>query len=491
MKRKLLLILTAITIFFTSSQAVFAYESGTTIKDFEESVFGSNEYKSERHTYSTVNSTTTALLNMIIGCTTCAANVSPETNRGAVGFFASAIGDIYSKKPASTAYYFADLGERLNITQPAYAQGIGFSGLSPLLDLWKYIRNIAYMFFVVVFLIIGFAIMFRAKISPQTVVTIQSAIPKIVVALILVSFSYAIVGLIIDLMYLLIAIVINIFASSGIITLGDDALAIYTGMNFWNLLKEVFSSGYEGITSNLTGILAGGISSLITGGIGAGLFGPIGGLAVVLPALIISIVLLIAVFRIFFSLLSAYINIIISLLVAPIQLMISAIPGQNTFSSWMKNLLSNIVVFPTVVAMLLLSKTFAEVTSKGLWAPPIIGGGDAETGNIMGGLLALGVLLLIPKALDIVKSLFEGKPFAYGTAINQAVVAPATTAFNLGEGIAKSAQGGLLKGVSSKAGEVIEERRKIKRSEEAAGSVGKDVASGVMEAENRPRPSNK
>ena len=38
-------------------------------------------------------------------------------------------------------------------------QGIGFEGLSPLLNIWKAFRDIAYLLFVLVFIILGVAIM--------------------------------------------------------------------------------------------------------------------------------------------------------------------------------------------------------------------------------------------------------------------------------------------------------------------------------------------
>ena len=106
------------------------------------------------------------------------------------------------QKPASTQAYIADVFKSAKIIPPAQAQGIGFGALDPILQTWKTFRNLAYLFFVLIFLVIGFMIMFRHKINGQTVVTIQQAIPNIIVALLFVTFSYAIGGLLIDAMYL-------------------------------------------------------------------------------------------------------------------------------------------------------------------------------------------------------------------------------------------------------------------------------------------------
>ena len=80
----------------------------------------------------------------------------------------------------------------VGITQPVYAQGIGFSALTPTLQVWKAFRNLSYFLFIIIFIVVGFMIMFRAQINPQTVVTVQAALPKIVVTLIMITFSYAI-----------------------------------------------------------------------------------------------------------------------------------------------------------------------------------------------------------------------------------------------------------------------------------------------------------
>jgi len=118
---------------------------------------------------------------------------------GAVGMVSNLVGGLYATQPASSVEYLADLGSRLGLAKPAYAQGFGWTAFSPVLGLWKLFRNIAYLFFVIIFVVIGFMIMFRAKINPQTAIGIQNALPRIIVTLLLITFSYAIAGLIIDL----------------------------------------------------------------------------------------------------------------------------------------------------------------------------------------------------------------------------------------------------------------------------------------------------
>ncbi len=91
--------------------------------------------------------------------------------------------------------------------------GIGYCGLSPLLGAWEVMRNIVYLIFVLVFMVIGIAIMLRIHIDPRTVMTIENQIPKLIIGLLLVTFSFAIAGLLIDIMYTVIFLVFGVMAS--------------------------------------------------------------------------------------------------------------------------------------------------------------------------------------------------------------------------------------------------------------------------------------
>jgi hypothetical protein len=105
-------------------------------------------------------------------------------------------------QPVSGIQYIAQLKDNF-LGKPTYAaQGIGFAGLAPLIPIWQVFRNMVYVLFSIVLVGIGLSIMLRIKISPQAVITIQSAIPKLITSLILVTFSYAIAGLLIPLFQL-------------------------------------------------------------------------------------------------------------------------------------------------------------------------------------------------------------------------------------------------------------------------------------------------
>lgn len=90
----------------------------------------------------------------------------------------------------------------------------GFDALQPLQAIWTSSRNITYLLFVIIFILIGIGIMLRVKIDPRTVMTVQNQIPRIIVCILLITFSYAISALMIDGMWLATYTGVNILTDS-------------------------------------------------------------------------------------------------------------------------------------------------------------------------------------------------------------------------------------------------------------------------------------
>jgi hypothetical protein len=469
--RKAILLFLLLLTFFFGSKGVRAYydpgySGGTggegTVKTkqeiFEESVFGTNQFNQESHSYSNIENVVVSLNNLIGGCQTesCQEKLLGKSE-GAIGTTTTLIGQLYGAPPASGLTYLADLGEKFNITSPVYAQGVGFVGLKPILDIWRSFRNIAYSFFVLVFIIIGFAIMFRVKISPQVVVTIQSSIPKVIVALILVTFSYAIAGLLIDLMYLVTALGVSTIGVESFkqslaelfaelkISDGLENLNILTfSLYFWQRASE---SSFEianllnpvtAIANIFSADLPNWADKLIkTVTIG---FNPLA----VLLYLILNIILVFVFLKIFISLLLNYIKILLLIITAPLQLMLGAIPGFNTFGSWIKSLLVNLLPFSVIIILIALSAEILDKMTgnyKSMWMPPIIRPAiGSASANTVGAIFSFGILLLLSRVPDIIKSMFEKKPFEYGGALGQALGAPYMTAKRGLVGVAQTAE---------------------------------------------------
>ncbi len=337
----------------------------------------------------------------------------------ALGTLTGLIAALYTNPPASGIYYARDLFHNAGLAKPAFAQGIGFAGLTPILSIWKVTRNVAYAVLIIIIVAIGFMIIFRMKIDPKTVISFQAALPKIILTLILITLSYPIVGFLIDLMYLSMAIVVNMLANGMGGSFASQTtqlqaqlmtadIGVLAGWVFGNLsqLGGVFKEIGLGIETSA------GITALIAKMWHFGGFKTVlGWLSLALPGVLVLIVLLGLLFtfiRLFLLLMNSYIQILISLILGPILLLAEAIPGKSAFVDWLGNLIANLIAFPTTVAILLFASYLSTLkTGEQIWVPPFIGAGGP---NIFSSFLGLGVVFLSPGLVASVKKLFKPQP---------------------------------------------------------------------------------
>jgi hypothetical protein len=127
-----------------------------------------------------------------------------NTSGGLLGLTGTMLIGMYSNPPLLVGDYLAHAGAELGIIPEAKAQvgGSGGGVLSPILALWQLSRNIAYLFMIIIFMVVGIMVMFRRKLNPQTVLTVQAALPGLVIGLILITFSYFLAALITDLAFI-------------------------------------------------------------------------------------------------------------------------------------------------------------------------------------------------------------------------------------------------------------------------------------------------
>ena len=191
-----------------------------------------------------------------------------DNKGGAIGFLADSINMTY-QIPISSGQYVAVLTDRFGIAKPAIAQapgGYGFNSLLPILPLWEAIRNIVYIFFVLIFVFIGVGIMFRLHIDPRTVMTIQNSLPKIVMGLIFVTLSYAIAGFLVDMMYVSLYFTHGVVKSAAPNSKGIAALdpQFIQGQNPLGAVGEMSGTfGLAGIVTNATGGVVHVIKSVV------------------------------------------------------------------------------------------------------------------------------------------------------------------------------------------------------------------------------------
>jgi hypothetical protein len=326
-----------------------------------------------------------------------------KTNQGAIGMLADMTGSLFTHPPASSVDYLAYLGRNLGIS-PAYAQGvgIGFQGLEPLIDIWKGFRNVAYFIFIIIFVLVGFAIMFRVRLNPQTVVSIQSALPKIVLTLLLITFSYAIGGLLIDLIYVGISFIFAV--------LGSTQVDIQT--NIFSIFNQVWQ-GFLGFGQfqPMLDFINQVIQYIFSAYSGNSIFGI---MINVLGTVIIMIAILFSLVKIFFALITSYISIILGIILAPFMLLLEAVPGQKGFANWLKLMISNILVFPATIGIFSLTKVISTRIGGApgqLWVAPGIG--TYTSGNYIGFIIAFGMLMATPSVISSIKKL-TGAPEGMG-----------------------------------------------------------------------------
>ncbi len=343
----------------------------------------------------------------IVGC-----SIDPKSafysGKSAVASVGNVILAMYTNPPADLSLWIHSTAQDLGFEpREVHAQGIGFTGLSPLLSIWTMGRNISYGLLAVVMIAIGFMVMFRKKIDPKTVLTVQNALPKIVLALLLITFSYAIAAFLIDLMYLVMAIVINLLVGASNGALGPQTAAKYLGSGLGTLLAALFGGGMSSIDDLMKLLFYNSNApwwntlSFVVNAI-SGVWEAQG----VLVSLIVSIILLFGIIRIAFMLVGAYIQIIISVLISPFQLMTEAIPGANSFASWIKNLIANLAVFPVTAAMLLVGTILTQSNAGNLWTPPFLSSSGSQG---VAGIIGLGVLMTIPNVANSIKEALKAK----------------------------------------------------------------------------------
>ena len=281
--------------------------------------------------------------------------------------------------------------------------------------------------------------MFRQKLGGQTAVTVMSALPNLIITLVLITFSYAIAGLVIDLMYLVIYLVIGVFKSQHLLPASVPAPWLSDRQNisledialnnniFSNGLQLIFGGNADGSGDGFVKTAASAVSEMVVTFFSkAGVVEDVLGIgANVIAYLIFAIAIFFAVTKTFFQLLMSYATFVISVIVSPFQLMVGAFTGKQDFWQWLKNLIATLAPFPVVITMIFLAMVLAGqgppeskvgyrsgMGGNGFQAPQIGLGNDTGAIAAIQGLIAIGILMLIPEAVKLSRDWIGAKnPF--------------------------------------------------------------------------------
>jgi hypothetical protein len=438
--KKFIAIFLILAVLFPSlAGPVRAFDSGPNSSypfQFWRAVFDTQEMNLQSFVYETMRAVITSIITLIIGTpknyedadiynqlkTIVEGQFSMDMvpTDGALVQIAAFSTALYQNPPASGVTYLADIGQRLNLVPATYAQGqgVGWGKMNDYLPVWKAFRNIAYALLVLVVVAMGFMIMFRVKTSPQTVITVQSALPRIILGLILITFSYAIVGFLIDIMYLAINLVIvllqdlDVWSGQGANTLEqlDIILLEPPTTNDLAIIGNIFALGFIPLSLLLIVLIFVALLTIPTG---------IGVVGAVVLMLIVIVVGLIAFLKVCWTLLKAYVNVVLALIFGPIQLLLGVLPGSQAIGSWFRNILSNLAVFPVVATMVYLAAYLCLRAVSN-----ILNGENLFANLLVLPIIAIGILLTTPKASDMIKAFMAKKQFPVGTAIGQAITPP-------------------------------------------------------------------
>lgn len=371
---------------------------------------------------------------------------------------------LLAERDLSAISYVRNLGNNFKLTPEARAQdpeaGYGYNALSPVRLIWEQSRNAAYALFAIISVIFAFMIMFRVKISPQAVISVQSALPKLVLTVLLVTFSYAIAGLMIDLMYLVIGVLSLIFNPwghtafsfallkfmMGNIPLVPPGLTIFLYFFIWAVLTFFI------MLLSILGMLS-----------AWNLTGAFWGLLALIVIVFVGILTIWWALKTTWILFKAAVSFLVLVMFAPLQLTLGALVPSIGFGTWIRQLVANLAVFPTVGILFLLAWyfLFAAILDAFLSIAKLGGIGETLFGyvctswvnpgfqdfcqhsNIAGMytadfqlpflgnmtdymsffyiIISIILVSMIPKSAEMVKGLIEGKEVSYGSAIGEAI----------------------------------------------------------------------
>ncbi|OGE26814.1 hypothetical protein A3C32_00825 [Candidatus Daviesbacteria bacterium RIFCSPHIGHO2_02_FULL_41_14] len=354
-------------------------------------------------------------------------------NGGALGMLGTTTMALYTP-PTSATLYLANLGESIGLSpKSALAQNVAGSGagiIQPVIQLWQVIRNLAYLAFILVFLSVGFMIMFRSKINPQTVISVQAALPGLVIGLILITFSYFIAALIIDLAFVGVQLSAQIFKTSGLANNMGDLDQLSQNSNIFQLflnagvnnIGTIFNATNTQFTGTLESIHPGattGLPAIIGALVGGLMFMPawpfiVGGFAAgaslqfLIPIIVIAVVLIalfVQLFKLVFALITTYIQLLVFTMAGPLFILYGSIPGRGgAISFWFRGLMANSLIFPTVFMVFLFAGAMLGNDTKVTASLPLLGG---LNGNFIKVLIAFGLILGTPAIPDIIRGLFK------------------------------------------------------------------------------------
>lgn len=305
--------------------------------------------------------------------------------------------------PIDSKTYFASINPFKSAQADSGADDLATSGGGKLLKFWQIMRNASYALMVVVLIVIGFMIMLRIPINPRTVVTAQNALPKVAVSLLLITFSFAISGLMIDIGRIAIQMV--------------GWLASQVGIEFLSLFLKLVGIIIFSIVFNFA-------------------FGP----GVLLIMVLLVLFVLFIFLMIAWKMITRMAMFIILTIFSPLVFLMGAIPmGEGMVVGWFKRQLSNILAIPAMILMIVVALVLADITN---FPTPL-----EEKVNpfglaslLLGPMIALGVLMAATRVPEMIDDALKLREPGKGAGMTGgAIIGAGMTASRLGGPVIRTA----------------------------------------------------
>ena len=210
--------------------------------------------------------------------------------------------------------------------------------------IWKKMRNISYSFITLVIVFTGLLVMLSYKTDPRTTLSLVDFVPKLAMSLIIITFSWPIAGIFVDLT--------TVLANVG-----------YQLLNGYGDFNAVWITSLGG---GMALIIGGVIGSFFTGG--WSLIATVVGLIV----LITSVAYIIALISAFVTLIKRWLSMVLLAAFAPIIFLWGSLPGQEeALQTWFKSMIVSALTFPAAGLLLYLATKLTPMVGKDFPKPPL------------------------------------------------------------------------------------------------------------------------
>lgn len=250
-------------------------------------------------------------------------------------------GAINEPMPMNMAYYLNRTGEKLPyVGGTVFAQTVSqFDGplLDIVYDIWTIARDFALAAMAIVMIIMGIMIMTRKKVDSQTMVTVQYAVPRVVISLTLIFLSYTIGASLASFGW-------NFSYTAQEIV---EEMFIETEENIMGAGHPLESVRNFFITVASVGIFA--VQAVATGGVSVIIWG--------LLNITLGVVQLAAGLYAFM----VYVHILLKLIFSPFDFAIGAVPGNNRIEMWFKEVAGKILGLTMLRVMIASANNIARI----------------------------------------------------------------------------------------------------------------------------------